>query len=367
MKIRRSLFWFTVICIALMVIIVWFGRKPDQASLPAVGETNAASSPKAAHAETAPTHQSGSPLQTNRAVAASVPNAPPTAVPPKTKGEQMKEALAAFNDEDVVLYGRVIDQFSNAVANATITGSIQVNNGTRVGADKITLLTDANGFFTISGYQGKALGIWATKKGYVMATPDTRFVYSHLWSEAERYNPDPNNPAVIKMWKLQGAEQLTGINQRYKFHFSEAPIRFDLLAGKIVPTGGDIKITVRRSPGVVSERTLQDWSVQIEAVDGGLIEASAEDARFVYELPDGGYQSGYTYTMSTNTQSWHGALDQMFYLRSRNGQVFSKLIFGISINRQPDDYVWVEFHGELNSSGSRNFEADAGAMAMKQP
>ncbi len=276
----------------------------------------------------------------------------------------MKEGLAEFNDEDVVLYGKVIDQFGSPVANATVTGSVQVNNGSRVGADKIALTTDANGMFTVSGYKGKALGIYVTKAGYVMATTNTRFIYSLLWSEAERYNPDPNNPAVIKMWKLQGAEPLTGIDQRYKFHFTDAPINVDLLAGKIVPTGGDIKITMSRTPGEVSERTLQDWSVQVEAVDGGLIEAT-EDTRFVYELPDGGYQPAYTYTMSTNTHSWQGALNQMFYLRTRNGQMFSKLNFGVSINQKPDDYVWVELHGELNPKGSRNFEADANAMAMK--
>jgi len=66
--------------------------------------------------------------------------------------------------------------------------------------------------------------------------------------------PDQNNPTVIKMWKLQGAEPLVNINQHYKLHYTNAPINFDLLAGKIVPAGGDIKLTVTRSPGIMSGR-----------------------------------------------------------------------------------------------------------------
>jgi hypothetical protein len=42
------------------------------------------------------------------------------------------------------------------------------------------------------------------------------------------------------MWKLQGAEPLTGIDQRYKFPYTPEPVNVDLLAGRLVPTGGDL-------------------------------------------------------------------------------------------------------------------------------
>jgi hypothetical protein len=181
----------------------------------------------------------------------------------------------------------------------------------------------------------------------------------------DHFTPDPNNPTVIKMWKLQGAEPLVSINQRYKFHYTDVPMSFDLLTGKIVPTGGDIKIMVSRSPGVVSGRTRQDWSVQVEAVDGGLIESGGQE-RVTYQAPEGGYQPSDSFIMSTNApHKWFGGVDQTFFLQSRNGQVYSKVNFGISINQQPDDYVWVEFHGVANTNGSRNWEGDTSTMAMK--
>ena len=348
-------------------MVVWLGKKPVEPVLQKRAETNAMQSSVVADTDKASNLQVGSSaVQTNPAIGGVAPSPAPT-MSIKSKGEEMKEELAAFNDEDIVLYGRVIDQFGAPIADATVTGSIQVNNGARVGTDRVSLTTDANGTFTVSGYKGKTLGIWVAKNGYVMATTGTSFVYSHLWSEAERYNPNPANPAIIKMWKLQGAERLTGINQRYKFRFSDNTLYFDVLAGKIVSSGGDLRIKMTRSMGEVSERTLQDWGVQIEAVDGGLIKTSVSEARVTYRLPEEGYEASDLFIMSTNPpHKWVGAADQMYFVKSRDGQIFSKLNFSLSINQQPNDYVWVELHGELNSYGSRNFEADANAMAIKQ-
>lgn len=364
MKKRRSIFWFVCIVAVLIAVVIWLERKPAEATSPTVAETNVVPQPSTARIIIAASPPKHAPLPTNVPVAPVSSGAPTT--PLTTKAEQMKEGLAEFNNEDVVLYGKVMDQFDAPIANATVAGSVQVNNGTREGTDKISVATDANGLFTVSGYKGKALGINVRKAGYVMATTNTRFIYSLLWSDAERYHPDPSNPVVIKMWKLQGSEPLTGINQRHKFHFTETPINFDLLAGKIVSDGGDIKLTMSRATGFVSERTMQDWSVQIEAVDGGLIETPAMESRITYALPSSGYQPNDTFILSTNApHQWSGSIDQMYFIQSRNGQVFTKVDISVTINQQPDDFVWVEFHGEANPNGSRNFEADASAMTMK--
>jgi len=268
--------------------------------------------------------------------------------------------LAALNDEQVVLYGRVIDQSDSPVGGATVVGSIQVNNGTRVGADAISLSTDANGLFTISGYTGKALGIKITKPGYVMATTNTRFVYSLLWPEAERHVPDPNNPVVFKMWKLQGAEPIVGIDQRYKLQVTDAPIIFDLLTGKIVPSGGDIQITVRRPQGGISERSQQDWGVLVTAVDGGIIETTVAESRVTYSAPETGYKPSYERLLSTTNHTWSGGIHAMLFVESRGGKVYSKVFLSFNINETPDEPASVAFRGVANPSGSRNWEEARG-------
>jgi hypothetical protein len=175
--------------------------------------------------------------------------------------------------------------------------------------------------------------------------------------ESQPYVPDQNNPTVIKMWKLQGAEPLVSINQHYKLPYSNAPINFDLVAGKIVPSGGDIKITVNRPAGEISERNRQDWGFEIEAVGGGLMESGA-DVVVTYAAPESGYAPSDTLTASNNR---HGVelIQQSFFVKSRNGQVYSKLALSFDINSAPDDYMDITFNGVANTNGSRNWEATA--------
>lgn len=352
MKMRRSIFWFIIVIAALIALALWHGRKqPTKTSAIAAMETNAP--PPTA---TVPNAPMSPPVHANAPIAPTVSNVPTP--PTESKEQQMREGLAELNNEDVVLYGRVIDQFGAPVAGATVTGSVQVNNGTRVGSDKISLLTDGNGFFTISGYKAKALGIWVTKEGYVMATTNTYFIYSLLWSAARRFTPDPNNPTVIKMWKLQGAEPLVDISKEYKLPFTSAPINFDLVAGKIVPTGGDVRITVNRPAGEVSEHNPQDWGFEIEAVDGGLIETSGKEEAVTFAAPENGYQSSDTLTASSNRHGI-GIIQQAFFVQSRNGQVYSKLGLSFGINRTPDGLMDITFSGVANPNSSRNWEATA--------
>src|SRR5665213_1730654 len=142
MKIRRSVFWFVAVCAVLIALMIWLGRKPAETPSQAVIETNVVPQPSTARVATATGPPKSASIRTNGPVARVAPGAP--TAPPKTKGEQMKEGLAEFNDEDVVLYAKVIDQFGAPVADAAVTGSVQVNNGTREGSDKISVTTDAN-------------------------------------------------------------------------------------------------------------------------------------------------------------------------------------------------------------------------------
>jgi hypothetical protein len=349
MKMRRSVFWFIIVMAALIALVLWHGKKkPGQPPPTAAVETNA--TPTAA---TVPSQPVSVPVHMNTPSAQLATNA---ATPSKQdKGAQMKEGLAEMNDVPIVFYGRLADQFGNPVVGAQIAANVRIYNGVQSTVEHLKTVSDGNGFFQIQGGKGESLGVVPTKEGYVLATTDTYFKYSYMY--ADHFSPDPNNPTVLKMWKLQGAEPLVDISKEYKLPFTGAPINFDLVAGKIVPIGGDVKITVKRAAGEVSEHNPQDWSVQVEAVDGGLIETTVAESRATYAAPQDGYEPNTAFEMSTATQSWHAAVDQMFFLESRNGKVFSKvrLIFGI--NDTPDGFMDITFSGVANTNSSRNWEA----------
>jgi hypothetical protein len=349
MKIRSSIIWFCVIVIILGALIIWLGKKkPAETPTTALVDTNVI--PQATIVSSPLVNAL---IHTN----ALVTKPPTTTTTPLSKEERAIGLLSTYNDQPIDFYGQIEDQLSNAVAGAAVGFSVTIINGYESTVKRGQVISDANGFFTILGYKGQDLSIVPQKAGYILAETSTLFKYSHL--EDHPYVSDPNNPTVIKMWKLQGSEPLLGINQRYKFNYTDAPIKFDLLKGQIVPNGGDIKITVSRSPGLISGRTRQDWGVQVEAIDGGLIEPGGQEG-VTFEAPEDGYLPSDYFVMSTNApHKWFGGFDQTFFLKSRKGQVYSKVNFGITINQQPNDYVWVEFHGVANTNSSRNWEATA--------
>ncbi len=359
MKIRRSILWFVTLVALLMVLLIWFVKKPAEMPLPTAAATNAMPSPTAEEA-IKPNQRGASPARRTNVLtppAVASPNVPAPLT--QTKAAQMKEGLATLNDENVVLYGKVIDQFDSPVANANITGSIQINNGTQVGTRRISINTDVNGSFKIDGYKGKALGINISKAGYALATTNTRFVYSLLWPEAERHIPDPNKPVLFKMWRLQGQEPLVPINQEYKLPFTGTPLFFDFTTGKVSDSGGDLEVIITRAPGPLSKRNPSDWSIDFKPVNGGILESDDAASRVIYEAPAEGYQSSYPVQMNHENPAWFDNIQKVFFLKSRGGQVYSKFSVEFGINDEPSASMWFQFRGVANANGSRNWEATA--------
>jgi hypothetical protein len=183
-----------------------------------------------------------------------------------------------------------------------------------------------------------------------MAATNTSFIFSFLWPESQRFSPDPNNPVVIKMWKLQGVEPLVGIKKEYKLPFTNAPMIFDLVSGEIVATGGDLKITINRPDGVISQQHPQNWNINIEVVGGGFIETSDEESSITYVAPGDGYQA-------IGNNNGPDLVEKTFFIRSRDGRVYSKVHLLFGINDTPGSFMDIIFNGMANTNGSPNWEA----------
>src|SRR3569833_2919948 len=191
MNTRRLVLMLAAVSLALTMVFLWCWQKKAEARLLIVAETNAGPTAMQRRTVEALEPKTGSSSVTNLPAGQFTAGSHNQVLPsPTGKEKQMREWLSLLNDEQVVLYGRVVDQFESAVVGASVSGTIQVNNGARVGTDVVSLTTDGNGLFTVSGYKGKAMGVSIRKPGYVMATANTRFVNSLLWPKAERYVPD---------------------------------------------------------------------------------------------------------------------------------------------------------------------------------
>jgi hypothetical protein len=161
------------------------------------------------------------------------------------------------------------------------------------------------------------------------------------------------------MWKLQGAEPLTDISKEYKLPFTNAPIFFDLVAGKVVPSGGDLEVIIIRTSGSISQRNHGDWSIELKPINGGIIESDYQTARFTFEAPADGYQDGYLVEMRQDQPHWFDGIEKEFFFKSRGGQVYGKYYLVFGINREPNDPLYFQFKGVASTNGSRNWEATA--------
>ena len=276
-----------------------------------------------------------------------------------SKGEITLVTLATLNDQAIIFYGSLEDQFSNAVANASISFDVRIYNGFESTVKRGQVVSDGKGFFKISGFHGESLGFMPHKDGYTLNSPNTYFKYSRM--EQGYFVPDPKNPVVVKMWKVQGAEPLAGIGKKYKLHYTNAPICFDLVAGTIVTNGGDLQITISRPPGIISGRNPQWWKVKFDVVGGGLM--NSFDERTTYFAPENGYEPSKIISSSDRLpEGGTGGFHTGFYIKSRNGQVYSKIGVSFRVNEKPDDLMYIEFGGIANTNYSRNWEGASGTF-----
>lgn len=255
----------------------------------------------------------------------------------------------------LVFYGKLEDQFGNPVAGAEITGNATVYDGYAGIHEKYATTSDSNGTFKVDAGRGEMLAVVPRKPGYALAS-----LNGHIENGSGQTVPSAaiNNPVIIKMWKLLGTEPLLKINQNYKIPYTNAPLIFDLLTGKLVPKGGDLRITVTRAPGAVSLQNQREWSVTFEAVGGGLMDSAGSEL-ITYFAPESGYEPLKTIRSSDRLpEGGIGGFHTGFYIMSRGGQVYSKIGLSFGINRNPSDFMSITFAGVASTNGSRNWEGD---------
>jgi hypothetical protein len=366
MKIRRSILWLCAVAVGLLVLVVWFGRRP-------VGESPASSqSPDEATVETAERKPAVAPGGREAVPSAPRPNVAspaattgtPSSVFVQSKEEQAKEALVTLNDVPIDFYGRVQDQFGNPVSGAEITGSIIYDNGSSNGVREIKTVADANGSFEFHGGNGESLSVIPRKEGYALGSAEAGFKFSHFYPEA-RHVPNPSQPAVIEMRKLQGAERLIHFQSKAYVPLDGTPARFDLQTGRRVETGGDIIIRIESSPAPnVTEK--YDWKATVQPVNGGLITSGTEFEK-MYDAPESGYEPQFVVSFQKNAQPWSNGFNGGFYLRSRGGSGYGKLGLGINTDIVKNGAVLVMLNAYVNPAGSRNLELDPALVSEARP
>lgn len=280
----------------------------------------------------------------------------------KPKKELMRETLNLLNHKDIEFYGKVVDQNRVPVAGAEVNGQVIYNSGVASGVSKPKTVTDANGLFSFKGMKGRTLDFNIVKAGYEFMPEGDAFDYTELVPEERRHHPDPRNPVLLKMWKLQGPEPLIFVDGKsFYFKQGEPEVRVDLMTGKRVESGGDLSVTMTHEvwpPN--SEWRHYRWRVAVKAVDGGLIETSQ---RVMNLAPEDGYRAELIFGEDATQQPWVGDATVSLYVKSR-GNLFSRV--RLELHPQPSQPTSsINIRSWLNPKpGSRNLEYDAAKRGL---
>ncbi|HTV43103.1 MAG TPA: hypothetical protein VMF08_21240 [Candidatus Sulfotelmatobacter sp.] len=351
MKIRPSIYIFCGLAILLIILIICFAKRPQaplETQRPLLPKTNA-------------------PVVVNNPVPANIVPVIPHVVHPavnpaeeKEQAEERQKTFEAEKNQPIIFYGKLEDQFGNPVVGAEIEGAPELSQG----HTNVFTTSDDNGLFTLDAGTGWALGVMPRKQGYAVATANISFYYSLL--EPSHITPDPNNPIVIKMWKLQGAQHLIHFNFETYISITGLPTSFDLKTGQQVQAGGDLTIKLISSPKP-SVRNEYDWSALIQLPSGGILASSDPGLDEMFQAPDSGYQPEFDLNFRKGDQQWTPRFNSDFYFMGQNGGFYGKLWLEIDSDVVRNGTALATLKGYLNPAGSRNLEIDNRLVTEAHP
>ena len=305
---------------------------------------------------------------------------PAQPVPPPTQkpSVELGRAFETLNHNEIEFYGRAVDQFGEPVPAADVDGVVIVNTGTQGGEMRRKATTDTQGYFQFGGFKGQDLGITISKDGYDYRRHNSSFSYTYFEADHKRHIPDPKNPVVFMLWKKQGAEPLVHYKKTFwDIPANGTPVKIDLATGKLGAGNADLMITLERTPLKMrnGERGYP-WTVSIDVVGGGLIEAGERD--YYNVAPEVGYEPRFKYAQETQSVrdaqeervkwTWKDSISENFFIKSRDGERYARVTLSIYPGgRSSNDTVGsVGITVWLNPNGSRNLEFDP-AKVIKPP
>ena len=263
-------------------------------------------------------------------------------------------------NSNLVFYGLVVDENSNIVTGAKIDTSVLVMAPGKDAHPLISsLASGANGRFSIEIPWGQQIMVKVTKTNYV-GTPWQTFRYGNIGGLEPKYYPDENNPTIFALHTKPNSETNTAplfsFNNVFGLPHDGSPVRIDLTKGQIVKDGGDLIVSITCQEPYTNLKQFP-WEISVSVVGGGLIEEHPIDGQIgnMQEAPSNGYSEGFDLKYDANSLDYHRQLDGLYYIASRNGQIYAKVRINMTTHWD-DRGVPFGIEAYVNTSGSRNLQ-----------
>ena len=277
--------------------------------------------------------------------------------------------LASGWDGAIRFWGKVVDQDGKPVEGVRIVASAATmrvipnpQGGWRTSTG-MEAVSDAAGLFHLEGAEGFSLGIKnVVKEGYTLppllqGSPWDKFNYQYVdtGNSLPIFTPDPQQPVVIKLWRLVKPEPLLlgNLEIMAKVDGEPLPVKFVMDTYADPPGIRDFTMEARE----ITVDGGAGWEVTFRSEGGGFAEPAADDA-FMFTAPAEGYRKEWKVRYSARQFSQGGGRCPVrFFFKCRDGKrhgaaegTFLQPPKGGSMSLSG---IWA-----VNPSGSRNLERD---------
>ncbi len=349
MKLRFIIYALAVILMILAVVFarhrVRGGADTEAASAMQAGEKVSATSAPAPSANATQAAPRNAPVPARARTAGILPKADDD----REKWEEYRRDVEASN-VPLDFHGRAIDQDSNGLSGVVVRVNVRHWAVAIPGEPPPDLAqyrferrSGPDGRFEINGVTGDAFDLESiTKPGYE-AEP-TRRGFGATEGTIDI-------PVIFRMWDTNIHERLITGHRAFHVVPDGRGYLIDLSNGTIAESGpGDLRVWIK-CPDNMVRGAMYEWSCEIDAIDGGLLEEPAGIAMYI--APGEGYRPSFQFRGQVKGGQDGSPGEKYFYVELKDGQEYGAIAIEpcAPYNRQIPGLIRLSY--AINPSGSR--------------
>lgn len=266
-----------------------------------------------------------------------------------------RKGAAAHNvlqqNKPVDFWGEILDQNDKPISDVQVTLQVRhwhYNPPSDLNSDfpQFKLASDANGKFKLTDVTGDVLELEAMAKDGYRLSPK---IPHSLGTSGGSFE----HPTIFRMWKLGETANLVSHRTLFGFQPDGRVYTLNLIADQKTASGsvnGDLRVQFQRQ-SVLEPKEEYRWTLEISAVEGGLMETTDE---FEYLAPENGYQPQILFQTNSIAPRSMPDLTKDYYFNSRNGQVYGVLHLQIFSDYNGQGAILVD--SRINPNSSRNLQ-----------
>lgn len=271
--------------------------------------------------------------------------------------------LGAFKSP-IELYGKIVDQHGKPVAGATVWLSPVDSPFGDQSNSKMTLATDTEGKFSVKGKRGYAMGVSASKVGYMTLPPldgpssSAMVSYGEEGKTGKRYS-NPATPLVLTLHEIGPVEPVFYVKDKGWKLLMDGTVRTIALDSEKGQGIHQIEFRLKSDWIKLPKNNEMyvkryDWSLEARIPGGGFIES---DSDYKFEAPVAGYQETikFEYLATMPQGQWEYYFHRRYFVKFSDGS-YGRIRFSIDAS---SDSTPLDMTSWLNlKPGSRNLSSN---------